>query len=107
MSYYTSYEITVKGDVSDVVKDAITLNMEKLVLPEYNEWMGGWACYGNWYEHEEDMKELSLKFPDIVFDVYGDGEETEDLWHKYFKNGKMQYCPVRFEFDDFDESKLE
>ena len=107
MGYYTSFEIKTMDEVSDIVKAAISHEIEAYHLPDYNEWMGGWACYGKWYDHEEDLKELSLKFPDVVFEVYGDGEESDDLWYKYFKNGRMQYCPCHFEFDPYDESKLE
>lgn len=60
-----------------------------------------------WYDHEKDMKELSIKFPLIVFELHGEGDESEDLWYKYFKNGKMQFAPVRLEYDEYDEYKLE
>ena len=102
--YYTAYELYVPDDTENV--EAITKEIEALKLPDYGTWKGGWAAWGSWYDHEEDMKELSKKFPDVVFDLFGDGEESEDRWHKYFKNGRMQYCPCRFEFDPYDESKL-
>lgn len=59
-----------------------------------------------WYEHEADLKEYSAKFPDLLFKLRGEGEETLDAWIKYFKNGKMQHCPAKVTFDDFDELKL-
>lgn len=60
----------------------------------------------SWYDHEEDMKVLSKNVPDVLFELYGEGQESGDLWYKYFKNGKMQYCPGKVVFDDYDESKL-
>lgn len=60
-----------------------------------------------WYDHEEDMAELSRTFPEVLFTLYGDGEESEDMWYKYFKGGKMQKCYAKIVFDDYDESKLE
>lgn len=59
-----------------------------------------------WYYHEEDMKDLSLKFPEIVFVLRGEGEDNDDTWYKYFKNGKMQSCYAVITFDEYDESKL-
>ena len=59
-----------------------------------------------WYDNEEDMRLLSKEFPDILFKLYGKGEDNEDIWNKYFMNGKMQYCPVKMMFEPFDKSKL-
>lgn len=60
-----------------------------------------------WHDHEEEMLEMSKKIPEIVFCLHGEGEASEDLWYKYFKNGKIQHCRARIEYDDYDESMLE
>jgi len=62
-------------------------------------------CY-KWYDHETDMKEVSKEFPGVLFTLRGEGEESGDLWLKYFKDGKMQSCPAKIVFDSYDESKL-
>lgn len=59
-----------------------------------------------WYEHHEEMIELSKRFPETIFCLYGDGEENGDTWYKYYKNGKSQYCPAKITYDEYDESKL-
>ena len=41
-----------------------------------------------WYSSDSDMKLLSSEFADVLFTVYGDGEESGDLWIAYYKNGK-------------------
>lgn len=59
-----------------------------------------------WYDHEEDMVRLSKKFPDVVFELHGEGEESGDIWVKYFKNGKKQVVKAELKFAPFDEKKL-
>ena len=59
-----------------------------------------------WYEHERDMRDFSKKYPDILFILSGEGEENEDVWRAYFKNGKMQKCKAIISFDPFDADKL-
>jgi len=59
-----------------------------------------------WETHEKDLRKFSKKHEDFVFSLYGQGEDVPDIWIKYFKNGKMQYCPANITFDNFDEEKL-
>ena len=59
-----------------------------------------------WYDHRIDMIEFSKRFPDVLFRLHGEGEEGGDIWNEYYKNGQYQHCPVRMEYDDFDECKL-
>ena len=60
----------------------------------------------NWYNHEEEMRELSKRHSGFVFKLSGEGEVPGDIWIKYFQNGKMQICRVKISFDKFDISKL-
>lgn len=59
-----------------------------------------------WYDHEKEIKELSRKFPEIIFKLHGEGEENGDVWDKYFRDGKMQVCNAEMSIPPFDESKL-
>jgi hypothetical protein len=59
-----------------------------------------------WYEHEEHMRKISLQYPDVIFELRGEGEESGDIWVKYFVNGKMQLCAAKIVFEEFDEKKL-
>lgn len=59
-----------------------------------------------WYNHEEHMREVSKNFPEVLFMLTGEGEESTDMWRKYFFNSKMQYCEAIITYEAFDENKL-
>ena len=59
-----------------------------------------------WYEHEDDMKVMSKDFPEVLFTLHGEGEESGDIWNKYFLNGKVQVCKAEIKIDKFDPKKL-
>ena len=59
-----------------------------------------------WYAHEVDMKAFSMKHEDVIFILYGDGEENGDMWTKYFLNGKMQEERAVISYGEFDKQKL-
>lgn len=47
-----------------------------------------------WYEYDEEMTALSEKYPDTLFKLHGDGEETGDTWDVYYLGGKSaEYRP--------------
>lgn len=61
---------------------------------------------GKWYDHEQDLQAISTRFPNHVFELRGEGEESGDVWVKYFKNGKVQASKAEIRLEPFDESKL-
>ena len=101
MGYYTTYTLrTTRGcDNQEEIE-------EKLQEISGYSIKFGWDDPYKWYTHEQDMKELSKIYPETTFLLEGQGEESEDIWRKYFKNGKMQVCKAKIVFPAFDESKL-
>jgi hypothetical protein len=54
------------------------------------------------YEHEEDMRALSKRWPKVLFKMEGVGEDQDDHWLKYFQDGKMQVCAAVVTFPPYD-----
>lgn len=118
MGYYTDYTLT--ASICTVSKDSYTVanvpHITAVSLEDEIEKMnvfdsGGDLDYGyyanaKWYDWEEDMCLLSKRFPEILFCLHGDGEESDDLWDAYFLDGKCQHCPAVITYDDFDPAKL-
>lgn len=80
MGYQTQYKLTSNDGIS------------------HDENVGEVAGYGKqlweesckWYSHEDDMREYSLDYPEVTFTLDGFGEEHNDVWRKWFKNGDTQ-----------------
>ncbi len=102
MGYYTDYELTFYGHTET--------NQEKIYEHVFEDEECTVLSIGDstrkWYCHENDMKILSNKFPDVLFELDGYGEEQGDIWRKYFKNGKMQKSVGKITYEPFDEGKL-
>ena len=60
-----------------------------------------------WYEYKNDFAAFSLKYPNIIFEVYREGEESLDLETSYFKDGKSQISYAKIEYDKFNPKKFE
>lgn len=121
MGYYTRYDLTIEEGTPDQI-DKVLEDMELLASGLCEDLLGiedrgGWGVYmadvwnsnsdsATWYDHDRYMLELSKCHPDVVFRLHGEGEGAGDLWDAYYKNGKMQECRARIEYDEYDEEKL-
>lgn len=103
MGYDTSYSLSMKDGSYDLVEQFV----------EENEYAKYALCSNGdcresckWYEHEKDMRKFSKKHPKAIFILSGEGEESGDIWKKYYKNGKMQKCKAVITFEEFNSKKL-
>ena len=99
MGYQTNFELSVDADIHEAVEAAI------LEVSGYR-FECGTLYEAKWYDHDEDMRAVSRRFPDRLITMYGQGEDHDDLWYAYFKNGKMQHCQAKITFDPYDENQL-
>lgn len=117
MGYYTKYTLMVYdpedyGGLAVVNQEDAFCNDE--LTEQHAEVISEIAGYNylfeescKWYDHEEEMRAYSEKNPHLVFKLHGEGEESGDLWDKWFVGGKMQRCEARITYEPFDPKKLE
>lgn len=97
MGYYTDYTLDFE-DINDYYFYESQLRKIAGFNPLETE--------TKWSGWKKDMKELSSKYPNVLFKLYGTGEENSDMWKAYFKNGKMQICKAKITFDEYNENLL-
>lgn len=59
-----------------------------------------------WFNHEQELKEFSTKYPGWLITLSFEGDEPHDIWRKYFLNGKLQAEKAKIIIDDFNPDKL-
>lgn len=99
MGYYTKYNLNIISEDVHLLEEAKKKIYE---ISEYNDFNDTIK----WYDHEDDMKELSEIYPETVFELSGEGEDNGDIWKKYFLNGKMQIAKAKIVLSEFDPNEL-
>ena len=84
MGYNTCYSLKTFGGNPDLSKE---INNSDFPLQDDGD--GMWCPYDacKWYDHADDISALSKKYPEVLFELYGEGEEAGDLWKKFFLEG--------------------
>lgn len=116
MGYYTDYELTISAfqdemnsgsnEISALVAKDLEKEIEMMNVFEQGDCSMGWYANSKWYDHETDMLLLSKRFPEVLFELSGVGEEYNDIWTSYFHDGASQHCPAEITYPPFDVSKL-
>lgn len=94
MGYYTEYQIST-DESSAANKDEYECALRDIMgADDTFEFFEPFTV--KWYNWRDDMLNLSLLFPDVVFRIQGVGEEKYDMWRAVFKNGKYNKCQAAF-----------
>ena len=111
MGYYTDYKIVLGNVDQEENKEQIKKDLEKycsdlvsLLKCEFREnheyddiiTERGEIIGGRWYKHEEEMTEFSKHYPNLNITLTGSGEEIEDYWVMYIKDGKAEKFKAEF-----------
>ena len=115
MGYYTTFELEIHEKPEDFDVDKLDLFMMKQKRKD-NDFMYPFSCVDGefeddhgatkWYQCDKELPILSKAFPEVVFKLSGEGEESGDIWTTYYKGGKSQSAKVVITVEEYDEKKL-
>lgn len=109
MGYYTQYGLTMeqaKGALPFDKKALYTEIMQMNVFGDDGSVDYGFYAYTKWYDHEQDMLLLSARFPNVLFALEGDGEDSDDRWQDYYLGGRVMHGGIEIVYNEFDPEKL-
>jgi hypothetical protein len=118
MGYYTKFEIEISGEgdnwVTGVDRDGNVVEVNTgidhdAVLQEITDLSGYHSLTEEpikWYEYDENMREVSIKYPALLFTLHGEGEASDDLWCAYYQNGKCQRVDAEITYAPHDPTKM-
>ena len=100
MGYYTEYSLMVRNvtpDNFDRLNEAIAGKAAEVFDDAFLDSKNNAKYWPKepvkWYSHDEDMTSISKMFPESIFKLSGSGEDCDDLWDCYYKNGEKEFCP--------------
>lgn len=104
MGYYTQYGLSIQQGGDDTLIKQFRAESEGANYAIDDDGSCNDSC--KWYDHEKDLKEFSLKHPNVLFKLEGTGEDNGDAWELFVQGGLSQVCRGRLVFDKFDHAKL-
>lgn len=104
MGYYTDFTMSVEG--SGAVYGRLMEEKDRItVSDDYEFKLGHFLQYGQqevkWYDYDKDMKQLSLRWPNVLFILDGIGEDGK-VWRAWYRNGKGAEVEPTFIPPDLD-----
>lgn len=88
MGYYTQYSLKqVRNAISDTELASLIAEDEYACVALDLD--GDSKLPVKWYEHEECLCAWSAQYPNIVFRLHAEGEDSDGIWDKYFTGGKL------------------
>lgn len=115
MEYNTMYRIVVKScdnsrETSIEAAKAFFALLKKFDFLEQEIELGFVASHKKpvkWYDCISEIKEFSCSYPNVFFEILGEGEDCYDLWKCYIVNGKRQIARAIISYPEFNADLLE
>lgn len=86
MGYYTNFILNkIEGSDEDfeaLVKEINDMHGYDFSSEDVQE--------GTWYDHSKELKKLTRRWPGLLVELYGDGENSEDQWAARYRNGQEE-----------------
>lgn len=104
MGYYTNYslEIQGKGPIYDRLRnEACDVYVNEDYGFTVSRLLSGDTDSVKWYDHEEDLRDFSKQYPNVLFTLMCIGEDHE-MWAIHAMNGSSQKVDARISFDSPD-----
>lgn len=105
MGYYTYFSFKVIKDPDNQYSDFINLLKETTGYGHTITEDGTEDCV-KWYKWEEDVIKASKKFKNLVVEISGDGEETDDFWHARVCNGFIEQHSALLIYPRFTDARV-
>lgn len=98
MGYNTAYRIEITGKDNDLA----LAYLEK--ISGYGESIHDESI--KWFNCVEDAEKTSKRFPEVLIEIYGDGDESDDNWRMLIKNGKAKRVTATLTYPPLTEDDL-
>ena len=107
MGYNTYYTVEI-NDIPPKCMENIYSKIDSFLedIWESSDTFIGGSYYGRWYDWDRDLINLSSEYPEIFIVVDGDGEERDDFWRAFIKDGAIQYSGGHIVYDEYDPEKM-
>jgi len=103
MGYYTYFTIIPIEDPNDEFDSFMKELAEKSGYWEGED--GPQDCI-KWYDWQRDCQEISKHYPNLLVEITGDGEETDDFWYARIKNGYIEHHNAIILYPPIETEKL-
>ena len=108
MGYDTAYSV----EIENVPEKSMTQLYDRIEgfledIWEQNSTTLSGSYYGRGYDWERDLIQVSSEFPEVFITVDGDGEESDDIWRAFIKDGAIQFAAARIVYDEYDPAKMQ
>lgn len=106
MGYHTRYSLEVDSEYRHEIIELLLAKVDfaRTVLQPNGKSTGEFA---SWHKHDIDLIKLSKKFPEVLFTLSGEGEDSNDMWKLYVLGGKSYKQKAVIFIPAFDKSKLQ
>lgn len=111
MGYQTTHTLTIEKGFTEEIGKKLDELLEKADLLYIFDDRDCDTYYPSdswkWYEHTSDMKKISEELGnDVLLLLEGEGEENNDVWKEYYRNGKCALYRPKVVWEDFKEEDL-